>query len=619
MEPIDFYVNRQESSYNKMSAPLATTSVNSTAARKVVAHTITGLKRWSCQSRDLPPVSQVKTVHVYDFDNTLFTSPLPNPKLWIGPSIGFLQTQECFVNGGWWHDQRILEATGEGIAKEESKAWEGWWNEQIVNLVDLSIQQKDALTVLLTGRGEQNFAELIKRIVASKKLSFDMICLKPQAGPNNQKFASTMLYKQALLRDIVHTYKEADEIRIYEDRPKHTKGFRDFFETFNKTLLSSNAPTPRKSIVAEVIQVTDTATTLDPVVETAEVQRMINDHNAAITSKSSSGGRRYELKRTVFYTGYLISPVDTSRLVTLMNLPSGMPESDVKVLANSILISPHPAEGAILKGVGGIGHKQNWQITGMAVYESKIWAARVAPVPPNSKFYTENPVPIVVLAHLKGARPMDAGRIQNWQPVSADKQFVFQSVVGEKVQLRVEAEPVGERKSQSPFVHKNLKRRHENDGPSSDRESYRFIPTGPQRGGYNDDNRRASGNSSYRGGGRDQSRGRGANGNRDGRDRYPPHNSGRGGRQGGGGGGGNRGNSNNNNNNRGRGKGGYRSLDDVQNNGRSSGQGMGYQSFQPNYDDGPSGQGYDSSFPALGRGGENQPGGVGAAGLPYGK
>ena len=89
-----------------------------------------------------------------------------------------------------------------------------------VDLVELSVQQEDALTVLLTGRAEHNFAELIKRIVTSKKLAFDMICLKPEAGPNNQKFRSTMHYKQAILEDLVHTYKDADQLRIYEDRPK---------------------------------------------------------------------------------------------------------------------------------------------------------------------------------------------------------------------------------------------------------------------------------------------------------------------------------------------------------------------------------------------------------------
>lgn len=89
-----------------------------------------------------------------------------------------------------------------------------------VDLVELSVQQDDALTVLLTGRAEHKFAEPIKRIVTSKKLAFDMICLKPEAGPNNQKFRSTMHYKQAILEDLVHTYKDADQLRIYEDRPK---------------------------------------------------------------------------------------------------------------------------------------------------------------------------------------------------------------------------------------------------------------------------------------------------------------------------------------------------------------------------------------------------------------
>ena len=87
-----------------------------------------------------------------------------------------------------------------------------------VELVTLSLKQKDALTVLLTGRRESNFAEMVKRIVASKNLPFHMICLKPQAGPNSQLFNSTMTYKQELLRDLMYTYKDADEIRVYEDR-----------------------------------------------------------------------------------------------------------------------------------------------------------------------------------------------------------------------------------------------------------------------------------------------------------------------------------------------------------------------------------------------------------------
>lgn len=82
------------------------------------------------------------------------------------------------------------------------------------------MEQKDSLNVLLTGRSKNNFANLIQRIVKSKQLQFDLIALKPDVGPLNQRFSTTMQFKQAFLDDLMHTYSNADEIRIYEDRPK---------------------------------------------------------------------------------------------------------------------------------------------------------------------------------------------------------------------------------------------------------------------------------------------------------------------------------------------------------------------------------------------------------------
>lgn len=82
------------------------------------------------------------------------------------------------------------------------------------------MQQKDAVTVLLTGRGEANFADIVTRIVNSRKLEFDLVCLKPDVGPNGQQFITTMSFKQAFLHELIMTYKSADEIRIYEDRVK---------------------------------------------------------------------------------------------------------------------------------------------------------------------------------------------------------------------------------------------------------------------------------------------------------------------------------------------------------------------------------------------------------------
>ncbi|KAF7591152.1 hypothetical protein BBP40_001926 [Aspergillus hancockii] len=496
------------------------------------SRTITGLRRWSVVNRDLPPVSQVKAIHVYDFDNTLFLSPLPNPQLWNGPTIGFLQSYESFANGGWWHDPNLLSATGEGIEKEEPRAWEGWWNEQVVQLVKLSMQQKDALTVLLTGRSEAGFAGLIRRMVDSKKLEFDLVCLKPEVGPNSERFSTTMEFKQAFLEDLVLTYNQADEIRVYEDRVKQ--------------LQSGQIPSPRKPVNSDVIQVAEGATFLSPVIEAAEVQRMINAHNLAARNPSLNGGKspygRLRIKRTIFYTGYLLSNADSSRLISqLLNpmLPSGLADSnELKYMANSILITPRPAPRSILDKVGGLGKKLNWQITGTAVFENRVWAARLTPVPATEKYYTENPQPVVVLAVRKGARPIDAGKIQNWHPVPADKAFTLETIVGEKVVLRVEEENPHEGEWESQFLNKNHKRRHQqdrdedtmytpsggngHDGPApgrhfNPRHNRHHHDDGPRRGGSYRGRGRGSGPRGRGHAGRGGARGRGR-----GRDAGPP-------------------------------------------------------------------------------------------------
>ncbi|KAF2827284.1 hypothetical protein CC86DRAFT_369455 [Ophiobolus disseminans] len=518
---------------------------------KATYHTVTALKRWSCDDKDLPPVSDIKAIHVFDFDNTLFASPLPNKQIWNSQTIGQLASPDMFASGGWWHDASILSATGEGIDKEEKRAWDGWWNEHIVSLVELSMQQKDAISVLLTGRGESNFSDLIKRIARSKKLDFDMVCLKPATGPAGQRFRSTMDFKQELLKDIVYTYKDAEEIRVYEDRVKHTKGFRDFFFDFNRDLMAANNQSSRKPIIAEVIQVAENATQLDPVEEIAVIQKIINQHNTLIKAGSAPpGATPWQIKKTVFYTGYMIPNNMTEKLASLVNLPNNGPKEDIRYLANSILITPKPCPKSILDKVGGIGAKVRWRVTGVACFENKLWAARVEPVPKSAKFYSENPTPTVVLAHRKNGRPADAARINNWHPVLDSQAFEFESVVGEKQMLRIEEETSGESEYESYFPNKGHRGNRRSHEPHDRHENNHRPQHGNGRG--RDDRQNG-----YRGG--NTNRGRGGNRNAS----YNTRGGQRGGYRGERGGGG-----------RGRGRGGgggggaggapsqYRSLDD---------------------------------------------------------
>ena len=332
---------------------------------------------------------------------------------------------------------------------------------------------------------------------------------------------------------------------------RSTKGFRDFFFQFNKDLMSGQTETSRKPIVAEVVQVAENATQLDPVAEIAEIQRVVNSHNQIVKSGNAPPGMPpYQVKKTVFYTGYMIPQNMTEKLISLVKLPQGTPESEIRYLANSILITPKPCPKSILDKVGGLGAKVTWKVTGVSCFENKLWAARVEPVPKSTKYYSENPTPTVVLAIRKGGRPADATRIENWHPVPDDQAYAFESVVGEKVVLRIEEEQPNESEWESYFPNKGYSKRRGEDEPNGHHRDHR------QQHQRNDD-RRPNGPANYRGGNRDRGRGGHRNQAYGSRGRGGGH---RGDRSGG----------------RGRNRGGpsqYRSLDDVD---RSYG--------QPSYD-----------------------------------
>lgn len=460
------------------------------------SYSLNRLKRWSCKSKDLKAdVAAVKAIHVYDFDNTLFCSPLPNPLIWHQQTIGVLGTYEAFAFGGWWHDPNILAATGEGFEREELRGWEGHWNETVRDLVELSIGAKDVITVLLTGRAETNFADLVNRICESRNLDFDIVALKPEVGPSGQHFPSTMAFKQEFLKELVFTFSSADEIKIYEDRPKHVKGFKEFFERLNKSFLSHRVdepPPPRKPINADVIHVCELKSTLNPETEVEVIQNAILRHNDAISTGAptltKAPRKLLKIEEHFSYFGYLINQTDSARLLTLFQIPPHLIDNgEVRLLASSILIAPWTPGYDILRQVGGRGNRVTWQVTGIAKHGDSIWAARVAPVTETST-YTQDPTPVVVLAVRKGARQIDANKITKWQDVPADKSYVFVTTVGDKIMLKIEEDyyqierPQENRKAQ-PARQSNPanKRKYISDEPNYKHKDAHARSTGSDR------------------------------------------------------------------------------------------------------------------------------------------
>lgn len=299
------------------------------------------------------------------------------------------------------------------------------------------MQQKDALSVLLTGRGEGKFADLIKRMVKSRGLSFDMVCLKPQVSPNNRRIKDTMSFKQELLGDIMYTYRQAEDIRVYEDRPPHVMEFRRWLQAFNDDL--STAPSPKRSPLAgfEVVEVAMEATNLDPVKEVSEVQRIINEHNNLYKSgKLDRRAQSLQIKSVVFNTGYLLKTSDTKKLIEEFIPPEVRSLRGVKIHADAIPIAMASAPHHILNQVGGIGNKVRFNIVAEGQLDDRLWAVRVEPTKPREPIHTLNHPASIVLA-LKDARTKDVNDIETWTAIQPHQSIQIETTVGEKTMLSI--------------------------------------------------------------------------------------------------------------------------------------------------------------------------------------
>lgn len=235
----------------------------------------------------------------------------------------------------------------------------------------------------------------------------------------------------------------------------------------------------------EVIPVAPSSRSLEPLTETVQVQKMVDHHNEALQSREPlRNARLLSLKSQVLFSGYLINPEDSERLLTIANLP----EEGLHTLANTVMISSRSLTDALREKVGGLGAKLRWKVTSLGMYDNKVWAARVEPVPITAPFYVDSQVPSVVLARRALAKPSDAWRIQNWSLIPPDKQIEFDTVVGEKVLLRLDQDmPPRNRNNYKPVqVSQGQKRPlppDSNHAPPRRPESPRSNEHRPPRGG----------------------------------------------------------------------------------------------------------------------------------------
>ncbi|KAJ1651029.1 hypothetical protein IWQ61_008309 [Dispira simplex] len=187
------------------------------------------------------------SLRVFDFDNTLYKSPVPNPWLWDAKLIGKLLSTDI----GWYHDRRTLSPPYV-IPRL------GDCNPLVLTEVRHSLADPQCLTVLLTGRNDEKFRPSVNAILRKARLHFDMVFLKDvpsvfthENDPGrDESLASTMAivptfaYKTLVIDLLLNAFPSVKDLHIWEDRTHHRLRFRTYAQRLEQSgrLVSSTVP-----------------------------------------------------------------------------------------------------------------------------------------------------------------------------------------------------------------------------------------------------------------------------------------------------------------------------------------------------------------------------------------
>jgi len=142
----------------------------------------------------------VRELHIFDFDATLFQSPM-HPDDWEG-------------HIGMWYDT-LQSLTPPCVVDSDVM-----WIDSTVAAAADSVSDPSAYVVLMTGRtAEPRLAARVAELLGSVGLRFDEIHLKPGGG------SRTLDWKSQMLHNFIQEFPDLEVVQIWEDRNDHLAGF----------------------------------------------------------------------------------------------------------------------------------------------------------------------------------------------------------------------------------------------------------------------------------------------------------------------------------------------------------------------------------------------------------
>lgn len=162
---------------------------------------------------------------VFDFDQTLFWSPLP---------------PEGLTNvADWWRSARSLSPPN--VPEEPG---EKHWNKSVVAAAKKSLADSKAYTVLLTGRKDA-YTDLKRRVhdlIKQAGLRFDRVFLNPTTGPNAQ-------WKADAVTELLNTLPDVTEVEVWDDDSANIDAIGKAAEAHKVRFIPRLVAPPRESIL----------------------------------------------------------------------------------------------------------------------------------------------------------------------------------------------------------------------------------------------------------------------------------------------------------------------------------------------------------------------------------
>ncbi|XJO75368.1 hypothetical protein BDV3_006060 [Batrachochytrium dendrobatidis] len=206
----------------------------------------------------------ITRLEIYDFDSTLFRSPLPSSDLWT-PALKGKVMADC----AWFSEPRTLETPYIPLVPENT-----WWHDETIAHALNALSNKNTLTVLLTGRRHDRFSARIQKLCLSKQpepLAFDLFIMREGHDSTlSRHYATTLDFKLAVLDKLLQTFPHIDHIEIHDDRERHLKlfqrqceamvahrrisTFKMHYVVHERTLNQFIAPHLEKSLVLELVE-----------------------------------------------------------------------------------------------------------------------------------------------------------------------------------------------------------------------------------------------------------------------------------------------------------------------------------------------------------------------------